>query len=66
MSFVFFFSITHMQGNWDKVVPEFDEMELREDLLRGIFAFGFEKPSPIQQRAIAPIAQGQLTLLVLP
>lgn len=30
-------------------------MGLREDLLRGIFAYGFEKPSAIQQRSIAPI-----------
>lgn len=30
-------------------------MGLREDLLRGIYAYGFEKPSAIQQRSIAPI-----------
>ena len=29
-------------------------MKLREKLLRGIFAYGFEKPSAIQQRAIVP------------
>jgi len=29
-------------------------MELREELLRGIYAYGFEKPSAIQQRAIVP------------
>jgi len=34
-------------------------MGLREDLLRGIYAYGFEKPSAIQQRAIRPIVQGQ-------
>jgi len=27
-------------------------MGLREELLRGIFNFGFEKPSAIQQRAM--------------
>merc|ERR1711935_1293834 len=37
------------------VVPTFDSMGLREDLLRGIYAYGFEKPSAIQQRAIKPI-----------
>uniref|UniRef100_A0A914R4X7 DEAD-box RNA helicase Q domain-containing protein n=1 Tax=Parascaris equorum TaxID=6256 RepID=A0A914R4X7_PAREQ len=29
-------------------------MNLKEDLLRGVYAFGFEKPSAIQQRAIVP------------
>ena len=28
-------------------------------LLRGIYQFGFEKPSAIQQRAILPIIQGR-------
>jgi len=34
-------------------------MDLREPLLRGIFALGFEKPSAIQQRAINPIIKGR-------
>ena len=33
-------------------------MEIPEDILRGIFAFGFEKPSEIQKRAIVPIKTG--------
>lgn len=32
-------------------------MNLKEDLLRGIYAYGFEKPSAIQQRAIVPCVQ---------
>lgn len=46
-----------IEGNWDQVVESFDEMELKEKLLRGIYAFGFEKPSAIQQRAIVPCCQ---------
>jgi len=42
-----------------KVNPTFDSMGLRDDLLRGIYAFTFEKPSAIQQRAIVPIIQGR-------
>jgi hypothetical protein len=38
-----------------KAIKSFDDMGLREDLLRGIYAYGFEKPSAIQQRAIIPI-----------
>ena len=37
------------------VVLRFEEMDLKEDLLRGIYAYGFERPSAIQQRAIGPI-----------
>ncbi|KAK6195528.1 hypothetical protein SNE40_000939 [Patella caerulea] len=33
-------------------------MGLREELLRGIYAYGFEKPSAIQQRAIIPCIKG--------
>ena len=36
-----------------------DELDLNTDLLRGIFAHGFEKPSPIQGKAIDPIKQGR-------
>merc|ERR1712226_735439 len=42
-----------------KVIRAFEEMKLKSDLLRGIYAYGFEKPSAIQQRAITPIVQGR-------
>lgn len=42
-----------------EVLGSFDAMGLREDLLRGVYAYGFEKPSAIQQRAIRPIVQGR-------
>lgn len=32
---------------------------LKEDLIRGIYAYGFERPSAIQQRAILPILKGR-------
>jgi len=47
------------QSNWDQVVENFDDMNLREELLRGIYAYGFEKPSAIQQRAIMPVLKGR-------
>lgn len=34
-------------------------MEIPEELLRGIYAYGFEKPSAIQQRAIKPTMLGR-------
>ncbi|EUC66549.1 ATP-dependent RNA helicase [Rhizoctonia solani AG-3 Rhs1AP] len=42
-----------------KVVSTFDDLGLKEDLLRGIYAYNFEKPSAIQQRAILPITKGR-------
>jgi len=36
-----------------------DELDINPKLLRGIFAYGFEKPSPIQQKAIKPIILGK-------
>lgn len=38
-----------IQTNWDECTTTFDSMDLKEDLLRGIYAYGFEKPSAIQQ-----------------
>ena len=40
-------------------VSEWSELNLKDDLLRGIYSYGFEKPSPIQQRGIIPILQGK-------
>lgn len=39
-------------------VNTFEELNLKQDLLKGIFGYGFEKPSVIQQKAILPIIQG--------
>ncbi|XP_022668616.1 eukaryotic initiation factor 4A-I-like isoform X2 [Varroa jacobsoni] len=47
-----------IESNYDKVVDSFDDMKLREELLRGIYAYGFERPSAIQQRAILPCIEG--------
>jgi len=47
---------------WEQIVTSFDDMGLADDLLRGIYAYGFEKPSAIQQRAIMPILAGNDTI----
>lgn len=39
-------------------ISSFDLMGLHENVLRGIYSYGFEKPSAIQQKAIVPLAQG--------
>lgn len=40
-------------------VESFDAMQLREELLRGVYAYGFEKPSEVQQKAILPVISGR-------
>lgn len=37
----------------------FEELGLKENLLRGIYSMGFEKPSVIQQKAIKPFLNGK-------
>ncbi|CDP18463.1 unnamed protein product [Coffea canephora] len=40
-------------------IMTFDTMGIKDDLLRGIYQYGFEKPSVIQQRAVVPIISGR-------
>jgi ATP-dependent RNA helicase len=42
-----------------KVYKTFDDMKLRDELMKGIYAYGFDKPSSVQQRAIMPIIEGK-------
>jgi len=42
-----------------EVLATFDTMHLQEDLIRGIYSYGFERPSAIQQRAIKPMIKGR-------
>ena len=50
--------------NNDKVdeiekIANFDELDLDPEILRGIYTYGFEKPSAIQQQAIKPMMMGR-------
>lgn len=47
-----------IQSTWDEVHETFDDMNLSTKLVRGIYGYGFEKPSSIQQRAIVPCIKG--------
>jgi translation initiation factor 4A len=40
-------------------IHSWDEFQLDPNILRGIYSYGFEKPSPIQRRAIQPIIAGR-------
>lgn len=48
-----------IESNWDGIAEGFDQMGLKEKLVRGIYSFGFEKPSLIQSRAIVPCCTGR-------
>ena len=44
--------------NEDKV-QQWDDLDISSQLLRGIYSYGFETPSEIQKKAIAPILKGR-------
>ncbi|KAG5633872.1 translation initiation factor eIF4A [Sphagnurus paluster] len=63
-------NVDEIESNCDQVVDSaesrsdelwnsFDDMDLKPELLRGIYAYGLERPSAIQQRAIVPIVKGR-------
>ena len=48
-----------IESNYDETTDSFDAMNLKSELLRGVYAYGFERPSAIQQRAIMPVIKGK-------
>lgn len=42
-----------------KLIEEFDDYPFKEDLLKGIYSYGFEKPSSIQKKGIPAILSGR-------
>ena len=40
-------------------IKNWDDLDLNVNLLRSIYAYGFEKPSSIQEKAIKPIIEGK-------
>jgi translation initiation factor 4A len=50
---------TTTNKDFRKEISEWDDpdLDLRPNILRGIFAYGFEKPSPIQKKGLIPLVQ---------
>ena len=48
-------------NNWNPSyeISSWDELDIDPNILRGVYSHGFERPSPIQQKAIIPIIQGK-------
>lgn len=49
----------NFEANWEERIEDFDQMDLKPDLLHGIFSYGFKHPSEIQSLAIKPILLGR-------
>ena len=50
---------THTEEIKYKTFGTWDELDIDVNILRGIYAYGFEKPSPIQSKAIISIIEGK-------
>ncbi|KAH0282284.1 P-loop containing nucleoside triphosphate hydrolase protein [Aureobasidium namibiae CBS 147.97] len=48
-----------IESNYDETIDSFDAMNLKTDLLRGIYAYGSKRPSAFQQHAIMPAIKGK-------
>jgi translation initiation factor 4A len=42
-----------------EIINQWDDLDIDPNILRSIYAYGFEKPSPIQRRGIKPIVDGR-------
>lgn len=51
-----------IKTNWTESIENFDDLNIKPDLLRGIYGYGFEKPSIIQQKGILPLLKGKDTI----
>lgn len=51
-----------VESNWFESVNAFEDLNINEDLLRGIYGYGFEKPSAIQKKGILPLLKGRDTI----
>jgi ATP-dependent RNA helicase len=69
-------STTYESSEQIDIYPNFESMHLREELLKGtipplisplgIYTFGFEHPTPIQQRGIVPLSKKRDLILQSP
>ena len=48
-----------LSKNKNMEFDNWDEAPLKQNLLRGIYAYGFEHPSPIQKKSIIPMTSGK-------
>jgi len=52
----------NLENDYDeglKIINKWDDLDIDISILRGIYAYGYENPSPIQRKAIIPILEGK-------
>ena len=49
----------NFEANWNERIDDFEQMGLNDNIVRGIFTYGFKRPSEIQSLAIKPICDGR-------
>jgi translation initiation factor 4A len=54
---------TNSEPKHNDIIDFFEAMKLKTKLLRGIYAYGLERPSAFQQRTIMSIIKGAYRLL---
>ena len=52
-------SLETIQNDESNSIENWEELECNIDIIRGIYSYGFEKPSAIQKKSIKPIINGQ-------
>lgn len=48
-----------IESNYAETIDSFDDMYLKEELVRGIYNHGYERPSAVQQRIVGPVIKGE-------
>ena len=48
-----------LEDNTIELINQWDDLDIDPNILRSIYAYGFEKPSPIQRRGIKPLVDGR-------
>ena len=49
----------HTEDDTIVLINQWDDLDIDQNILRSIYAYGFEKPSPIQRRGIKPLVDGR-------
>lgn len=55
--------VKDLVANVEEEYPTFESMNLKEQLLRGVYGYDFHQPSAIQRKAIVPIIKGRDTIV---
>lgn len=64
--FFFFFFLCYeiLIHNFSQTIEDFADMNLKEDLLKGIETCGYQKPTAVQQEAIKPCSDGRNVIVL--